>query len=105
MLGLSKVPVDMHVLLRSSEIIWVLLFAYLIQREKQTWLTIAVAVGMIAGTVMLGLELASQGVCICGLCWHIDVVLRAESWCWRVYHSYHIHICTSVAVRVPEEGM
>jgi UAA transporter family len=54
--GLFQIQVDLHLLLRSSEIIWVVAFAWLVIGERPSWKEMLCAAVMIGGTVMLSID-------------------------------------------------
>jgi len=54
--------VNVHVLLRASEIIWVVLFAFLIQKEQPNVLTLLCCLLLILGTAFVSLDFSSSMV-------------------------------------------
>ncbi len=56
-LGLEKTSVSMHVLFRSSEVIWIVIFAAFLQKERPTWLTMTNCGLFLGGTLLVAVQL------------------------------------------------
>ncbi len=63
--GIFLMDVNTHVLLRSSEIVWTVAFAWLIQHEVPSLGTIAACLSLLAGTILVSLEF---GITVCVHC-------------------------------------
>ncbi|EAL72943.1 hypothetical protein DDB_G0268708 [Dictyostelium discoideum AX4] len=60
--GIQKIPVDYHVVFKSTNIIWVVLFSILINKEKPS-IYEYVSIGLLmAGTILVSLAFADQSV-------------------------------------------
>mmetsp|Transcript_13065 Transcript_13065/g.24937 ORF Transcript_13065/g.24937 Transcript_13065/m.24937 type:complete len:415 (+) Transcript_13065:755-1999(+) len=58
--GLQLVPTPVHVLLQATDIVWTVLAAVIINRERLGWLELGACAGAIAGTLLLGIELGAS---------------------------------------------
>jgi len=57
-MGIYEVKsVDTHVLLRSTEIVWVVLLAWVIQKQRPTLIVVGVCLCLIAGTTLISINL------------------------------------------------
>ncbi|KAG9392816.1 EamA-like transporter family [Carpediemonas membranifera] len=67
-MGLMKTSVSVHVLLRGSEIVWIILMAWILQKERPRVLTVACIALLFVGTALVSLQLLlSNGLGSLGL--------------------------------------
>jgi len=53
-------PIDVHVLLKSTSIVWIVIFAWIIEKEVPRLLVIVCVCGIIAGTIMISYEFSTN---------------------------------------------
>ncbi|KAL0491945.1 GDP-fucose transporter [Acrasis kona] len=59
-LGLDKVPVNVHVLLKTTSFIWVIIFSFFIKSEIPSFLQITFSLTVITGVVLLGVDVTKN---------------------------------------------